>query len=210
MDKKKTLILSILGILVLVVAVVGISYAMYTFTGTGSKENVITTGTINVGYTETDHITLTNVYSATDAYATNSTNNAETLEFTVNSTINGTVAATGIAYDVQLLVTEDSATGGLKDDHININMTKDGVIPYEIGTATTGVALSTLAGTNGTVITSGGYVVDSDVFTTSGSHSYVIKAWVNDTYDLPTTVNGNESTTGTSTFTFKVKVQAAG
>ena len=41
-NNKKTLILSIVGILVLVIAVVGVSFAMYSFTGTGTKENVIT------------------------------------------------------------------------------------------------------------------------------------------------------------------------
>ena len=45
-NNKKTLILSIIGILVLVIAVVGVSFAMFTFSGTGTKENVLKTGTI--------------------------------------------------------------------------------------------------------------------------------------------------------------------
>lgn len=194
MDKKKTLILSILGVIVLVVAVVGISYAMYTFTGTGSKENVISTGTISVSYDETDHITLTNTYSATDAYATNADNNAETLAFSVNADIAG--GNTTIKYDVQLLVTEDSAATGLKDEHIDFNMSKttNGTTTWLHGTTeTTGVALSTVAGTNGTVITTGGYVVANNTFTKTEESTviypdaYVIKAWVNDTYSLPST-----------------------
>ena len=49
-NNKKTLILSIVGILVLVIAVVGVSFAMYSFTGTGTKENVITTGTVSMSF----------------------------------------------------------------------------------------------------------------------------------------------------------------
>ena len=41
MENKKTLILSIIGILVLVIAVVGVSFAMYSFTGTGSKTHLM-------------------------------------------------------------------------------------------------------------------------------------------------------------------------
>ena len=53
MNNKKTLILSIVGVLVLVIVVVGISYAMFSFVGDGTKENVITTGSISVNYADT-------------------------------------------------------------------------------------------------------------------------------------------------------------
>ena len=51
-NNKKTLILSIIGILVLVIAVVGVSFAMYSFSGTGTKQNVITTGTVSMSFSQ--------------------------------------------------------------------------------------------------------------------------------------------------------------
>lgn len=207
MDKKKTLILSILGVIVLVIAVVGISYAMYTFTGTGTKENVITTGKISVSYGETNTITLTETYSATDAYGSQT---SETLDFSVVSQMDG---ETAVAYDVQLLVDEDEATGGLKDDHVDISIKKNADYLHNTG-ASVGLPLSTWAETNGTIITSGGYVVANGNFAGDGTDTYQIKAWVNDTYELPTTDTSEENThanqTTYSTLTFKVKVQAKG
>ena len=48
MENNKTMILSILGVLVLVIAVVGVSFAMYSFSAQGTKENVITTGSVSL------------------------------------------------------------------------------------------------------------------------------------------------------------------
>ena len=52
MDKKKQLLLSIGLVLILVLMIVGISYAAFKFTGLGKKENTITTGAITMEYTE--------------------------------------------------------------------------------------------------------------------------------------------------------------
>ncbi len=49
-NNKKALILSILGVLVLIIAVVGVSYAMYTFSASGTKENVISTGIVVINF----------------------------------------------------------------------------------------------------------------------------------------------------------------
>ncbi len=66
-NNKKTLILSIVGILVLVIAVVGVSFAMYSFTGTGTKENVITTGTVSMSFDPDNNFVVTNQYPMSDA-----------------------------------------------------------------------------------------------------------------------------------------------
>ena len=55
-----------LFVLGLILLVVGISYAMYTFTGTGTKENVITTGQITVEFAEQNNILIQNRYPETD------------------------------------------------------------------------------------------------------------------------------------------------
>ncbi|MCI8346354.1 MAG: hypothetical protein HFJ12_00205 [Bacilli bacterium] len=66
-DSKKML-LSVLGIAILVVAVVGISYAVFTYTFHSKKENVVNTGTISMSYTEgvSNVMTITNAMPTPD------------------------------------------------------------------------------------------------------------------------------------------------
>ena len=52
MNNKRQLLLSIGLVLILVLMIVGISYAAFQFTGTGKKENTITTGAITMKYEE--------------------------------------------------------------------------------------------------------------------------------------------------------------
>ena len=49
---SKEIIFSILGIFILVVLVIAVSFAAFTFSQTGEKINTITTGTINLSYSE--------------------------------------------------------------------------------------------------------------------------------------------------------------
>ena len=208
-NNKKTLVLSILGVLVLVVAVVGVSFAMYSFTGTGTKENVIQTGTVNVEYTnETSVLKLTNQYPISDAKGsaiTAAENESATLAFSVKADIKGTIT---INYDLAL--DEVKQGKSLTDEYIKFNMTKDG--EYKLGTAATGITVNSRKANVGTLATTG-YLLDSDTFTASGEHKYVVRAWVSDQYDLPTTDTSTGDThaneTDSETFTFKVKVVAA-
>ena len=56
MNNKKQLILSIGLTLVLVLMIVGISYAAFQFVGLGSKVSTITSGIMKMSYTESDNI----------------------------------------------------------------------------------------------------------------------------------------------------------
>ena len=47
-NNKKQMILSIVGILILVVTIIGVSYAAFTFTKQGQEENVVRTGTVTM------------------------------------------------------------------------------------------------------------------------------------------------------------------
>ena len=51
MDKKK-IILSVLGILMLVLVTVGVTFALFTYTKLGTTENTVTAGTLKFLYTE--------------------------------------------------------------------------------------------------------------------------------------------------------------
>ena len=51
-NNSKQVLLSVLGVAILVVAVVGVSFAAFTFSQTGQKVNTISTGTITMSYSE--------------------------------------------------------------------------------------------------------------------------------------------------------------
>ena len=90
MDKKKQLLLSIGLVLILVLMIVGISYAAFKFVGLGTKPNTITTGAITMEYTEsTNTISMTGVLPTTDATGKVRLTAGEYFDFTIKSSIKG-------------------------------------------------------------------------------------------------------------------------
>ena len=221
-NNKKTLILSIVGILVLVIAVVGVSFAMYTFSGTGTKENVIQTGTVTMNFDPDNKFTVTNKYPMSDAQGIAQTDSKAT--FGVKATW-GTSQMT-IGYDLGITNINHGAT--LTEDYIKVALldSNNNVIVGEKNedkSLKAGVTIKSLAGKAGTnnLITS--YALTSGTITASGTtDSYTILAYVSDQYDLPTdtdnsttdndgTVERNltsKKTTASETFSFKVGVKA--
>ena len=215
-NNKKTLILSIVGILVLVIAVVGVSFAMYSFTGTGTKENVITTGTVSMSFDPDNNMTLTNQYPMSDAKGVAQETNK--VEFGVTADFSN--AAMTINYD--LGITNIQAGDTLTSEYIKVALLdgEDNVIVGTEGTGATdltaGVTIASLqakAGTNGLIDE---YALTSGTITTSGqTDSYTLIAYVSDQYDLPTDAgqagSGTTQTKATKseTYSFKVGVSAA-
>ena len=238
MDNKKTLMLSVIGVLVLIVVVVGVSYAMYSFTGTGTKENVITTGSISVvvdpttdpvtheALTDQTQIKLTNQYAMTDGTGSAITpveGESALLKFYVAATLNGNTTINyeiGITKNACTETTDGGVTYGcLQDSEVNFNLKKG--TDYKIGTDKTGVAFSTIATTPGNLGQANNaegrianYLLDADSFTASGLKTYELRAWVNDKYVLPTKDTSNEAGTVHSNeslsekYEFKIKLYA--
>lgn len=207
-ENKKTLLFSILGVILLLVVVIGVSYAMYTFSAQGSKVNQITTGTISVSYEEDSQVTLTNAYPSTDA--TGSAVTGHDLVFTVTGSITG---STSVKYDLALANITPGAT--LTAEHVKFNLKKGD--RYIIGEANKGVTVASRATQSGTLI--GAYLLDTDTLTsTKTGATYTLRAWVADTYNLKqgenttTTEDGKTTQTNASTaetFKFGVEIKAA-
>ena len=90
MNNKKQLLLSIGLVLILVLMIIGISYAAFKFTGTGQKANTITTGAITMEYTEsTNTISMTGALPTTDATGKVRLTKGEYFDFTIKSNIQG-------------------------------------------------------------------------------------------------------------------------
>ena len=118
MDKKKQLLLSIGLVLILVLMIVGISYAAFKFVGEGNKPNTITTGAITMEYEEsTNTISMTGALPTTDATGKVRLTEGEYFDFTIKSNIQGN---TNINWEI---AAEDiTASSAKKMDGKNIKL----------------------------------------------------------------------------------------
>ncbi len=118
MNNKRQLIVSVGLALILVLMIVGISYAVFQFTGLGNKENSITTGVIIMKYKEgSNTLSLSNALPTTDATGKVRLNEGEYFDFTVESTIKGT---TNINWEI---AAEDITSSSVKKiDGSNIKL----------------------------------------------------------------------------------------
>lgn len=102
---KKEIFLSIIGVLLLIITVIGVSYAVFTYEGRGKSQNTISTGTISFAYNETSNgISITNAQPMTDAsgkmIVVSDTENGIVqgyFDFNVSGSLNG---STTITYEV--------------------------------------------------------------------------------------------------------------
>ena len=195
-NNSKQVLLSVLGVAILVVAVVGVSFAAFTFSQTGEKTNTITTGTISMTYSEPDNgINLVNALPITDVQgkALSGTNNV--FDFTVSSTINGNNPVT-----VSYAITAVSSNSTVDSSAIKIYLTNmDNNADSEILAPTKISSLTTTTGNEAYNAPSGEFILSSGTMNSSSSHKYRLRMWVADDYT---------NTTGGS-YTLKVNVYGA-
>ena len=99
MNKQKFKnILTIGTTFILLITVIGISYAAFNYSGIGQKLNTITTGAITMNYTEsTNVISMSNALPTTDNTGKKRLNSGEYFDFTIKSSIAGN---TDINYEI--------------------------------------------------------------------------------------------------------------
>ena len=99
MNKEKIKNILTIGVtFVLLITVIGISYAAFNYVGTGQKLNTITTGAISMNYIESSNvISMNNALPTTDATGKERLNTGEYFDFTVKSSIKGN---TDINYEI--------------------------------------------------------------------------------------------------------------
>ena len=91
-------ILTITTSIFLLIVVIGISYAAFTYSGVGQKANTITTGAITMSYTESNNtISISNALPTTDNTGKTRKTSGEYFDFTVKSSITGN---TDINYEI--------------------------------------------------------------------------------------------------------------
>ena len=192
---SKQVLLSVLGVAILVVAVVGVSFAAFSYSKTGQKVNTITTGTISMDYTEgTNGINLVNALPMTDTVGKALKDTNQYFDFTVKATINGDAT---INYAITASK-ESSST--IPDTGVKVYLTDmDSTADTQILAPTKVSALTKTSSSESSGAPSGHYVLKSGTFTATSNHKYRLRMWVADDYTAPS-----------SQQTFKLRVNVYG
>ena len=108
-DKSKTIMLSIVSVLSLVIITIGVTYAIFTYTKLGSTENTITTGTLKFLYTENTGvgagINITNAFPVSDSVGMAYIGDNQVFDFKVEGE---NTSSKAIPYEVTLRESDNS------------------------------------------------------------------------------------------------------
>ncbi len=195
-NSKQMMILSLVGIVILVLAVIGISFAAFNYSQTGSKENTITTGVIKMSYNNpTNGINITNALPTSDATGKALTGTNNVFDFTVTATITGTAT---INWGITATTTPGSS---LTDSYVKVYLTDrgTGTSDTQIFAPKTVSSLTKTTSGNAYGAPTGQYILTTGTYTSTTTDNYRLRMWVADTY------------TGTSSSnTYKLKVNVYG
>lgn len=182
-------------ILLLIVSVVGITYAVFSYQREGEKNNVITTGSIIFTYTETTNgINLQNAMPTSDEVGKKlerSENNEGYFDFNVSCSLAGT---SRINYEVY--ATKLNVENPLSEEYVKMYLT-DGTIDQPILGYDNDVP--TYYSLKDSTVASGSKTLYTGSFTNSGVQSFRLRMWLSDQYTL---------TNQSNDFKIKVNVKA--
>ena len=120
-NKKKNLVLSIIGLIGLIVVTIGITYAVFTYTKLGTTDNTVTSGTLKFLYTENTGvktgIQLTNALPISDTQGKALDGDNNVFDFSIEATNTGTET---IPYEVTL---RKKDTSTLAEENVKVYLT---------------------------------------------------------------------------------------
>ena len=180
MKDKKKLLLSIGLVLILVLMIVGISYAAFKFVGLGQKENTITTGAITMEYEEsTNIISMTGALPTTDATGKVRLTAGEYFDFTIKSSIQGNA---NINWEIAAEDITPSTANKMDGKNIKLYLTKlngdkeEEVMAPKVYTATT--SANTKTGRPSGVMS-----LATGTMSTSETTNYRLRMYVDEDYN---------------------------
>ncbi len=181
-EKKK---LSILGVILLVIAVVGISYAAFNYSKTGQTVNSITTSTIVMNYTEKENgIRLVDAVPMEDVNGKVLTGSGNVFDFTVSANISGEVT-------INYAITGSKVEGTtLPDSAVKVWLTSadDAIIELDGVSSLLGDAkkISELRLTDNdeSGAPNNQYILKTGVITASEVTNYRLRMWIASDYQL--------------------------
>ena len=191
-ENKNKIIVSVLGLVLLLVFVVGITYAVFTYTKKGNVENTIRTGKITMSYTEGENgITLENAYPMEDSVGKVLSDPNQIFDFTVNINLYGSKIP--VSYEVTAEKDENSTLGD-SDVRIYLEKSTDGT-NYNAVSQPSGYIPMGDADEFGAQATE--MLLDRGNTTDTVTYNYRLRMWVGSNYQ----VSGEERH-----FTLKVNV----
>ena len=186
-NSSKQILISILGVAILIVAVVGISFAAFTYVGTGQTTNTITTGTITMSYTEdTNGITLTDALPITDESGKALSAEGQYFDFTVNARIIGK-GTTQLNY----AITATEVTNSLPNTGVKVYLTSNSDSTVELAPTLVSKLPQAQSG-NSAGATVGERILKSGTINTTDetvdqTTTYRLRMWVDQNYTAPST-----------------------
>ncbi len=182
-NSSKQILLSVLGVAILVVAVVGVSFAAFTFAGKSEVENTITTGTITVSYTEGGTgIKLENAMPMKDETGKIQSADNTYFDFTVDAQLSS--GATPINYEIT--AKKDSEQSDLPDNAVKLYLEKVSAVGSQPSTPGEPVKEPTLYSEDTpnqkTNRTTNEMVLKDAVFSNSETTVYRLRMWVAENY----------------------------
>ena len=201
---SKQLMLSMVGIAILLITVVGVSFAFFSYSRVGTSNNVISTGEIFMNFTEQNGINLTNQFpmlaseaEATNGIVTGSVSDVAYLNFSVVGYYSSTTG--GIDYTVYL-VNGDAPSGKtandrLDDSEINVFLTSNSAATttrISNGTITNNIASSAAVSSLTGSLSTGKAIVTGRIAANTSSSSqqtdaFTLAMYVNDTVRISDT-----------------------
>lgn len=167
-------------ILLLIVSVVGITYAVFSYQREGEKNNVITTGSIIFTYTETTNgINLQNAMPISDEVGKKlerSENNEGYFDFNVSCSLAGTAR---INYEVY--ATKLNVENPLSEEYVKMYLT-DGTTDQPILGYDNDVP--TYYSLKDSTVASGSKTLYTGSFTNSGVQSFRLRMWLSNQYTV--------------------------
>ena len=161
----------------MVIAVIGVSYAAFNFSDTGTKVNSITTGSITMTYSETNNvINMSGALPTTDKTGKTRLNDGEYFDFTVSSEIKGNI---NINYEISAKKVE----GTMEDEYIKLYLTRLNSDGTEEELMTPEVYNEEKSSNSYTGRPAGEMSLYTSSMSSSESNTYRLRMWVSEDYN---------------------------
>ena len=208
-NNSKKVLLSVLGVAILVVAVVGVSFAAFNYANTPNTSNQIQVGTITMSFSESESvINITDAQPTADATAMASTTAGEYFEFTVTRK---TDAVVPVPYTITVTPGTVATGEQLATKYVRVGLTK-----VSGSTETTVVAADSLANIvkagNTYGSTADKYVLYNVTDTTGAvytgaAETYRLRMWLADSTKFAMAADDATNTLdSTKTYSYRLKV----
>ena len=198
--KNKKIVVSVLGILGIILTTIGVTYAFFSYSKTGTKENKISSGKVTFLYTEASQgITLTDAMPMTDAEGKAQTGEGKVFDFRVTSSV-------GSNMRIPYTVTVKPASSVIPAEYIKLYLTDQS--DNEIEPVRTLASLDNYSNTI-TGLTGEKVLYEGEVQAGNSNYNklFRLRMWIADNIDM------NESNTGIGTYngaSFSLKVNVYG